>query len=102
MKSVGGPHAGGGLDSTALDYGSYPLVALRSNPGERAYTNLSVYTWRSHGDDKTLKRRFQTSFYPENPWIEYSIKYLQLFVSVVSFLSWGKRSSPFFYLVLRD
>src|SRR6218665_1075710 len=25
--------------SLTLDYGSYPLVALRSNPGERAYTN---------------------------------------------------------------
>ena len=35
---------------------------------------LSVYPWRFYGDDKTLKRRFQTSFYSEHPWIEYSIK----------------------------
>src|SRR6218665_407412 len=31
--------------SLTLDYGSYPLVALRSNPGERAYTLPMLFHW---------------------------------------------------------
>jgi len=52
---------------------------------------LSVYPWRFYGDDKTLKRRFQTFLYSEYPW-------MRLFVSAVSLLSWGKGCSPFFLL----
>src|SRR6218665_2350196 len=33
--------------SLTLDYGSYPLVALRSNPGERAYINCTMMPLRS-------------------------------------------------------
>ena len=63
---------------------------------------LSVYPWRFYGDDKTLKRRFQTFLYSEYPWIEYSIKEDApvCFCCEPPFL--GKRMLSIFSIVLRD
>src|SRR6218665_523094 len=88
----------------------FPNDLLKSEQHDPTQSKLSVYPWRFYGDNKTLKCRFQTSFYSEYPWIEYSIKIrglniqlkrMRLLVSAVSFLSWGKGNSPFFSCVKR-
>src|SRR6218665_1138893 len=52
----------------------FPDDLSKSELHDITQPKLSVYPWRFYGDDKTLKRRFQTFFYSECPWIEYSIK----------------------------
>jgi len=59
-------------DNTARQ--TFPDDLSKSEQHDPTQPKLSVYSWRFYGDDKTLKRRFQTSFYSEYPWIEYSIK----------------------------
>src|SRR6218665_1670062 len=46
----------------------------KSEQHDPTQPKLSAYLWRFYGDDKTLKCRFQTSFYSEYPRIKYSIK----------------------------
>ena len=53
---------------------TFPDDLSKSEKNDPTQPKLSVYPWRFYGSDKTMKRRFQTSFYSEFPWIEYSIK----------------------------
>src|SRR6218665_33075 len=56
------------------DWKTFPDDLSKSEQHDPTHSKLSVYPWRFNGDDKTLKRRFQTSFHSKYPWIEYSIK----------------------------
>ena len=53
---------------------TFPDYLSRSQQRDPTQPKLSVYPWRFHGDNNTLKRRFETSFYSEYLWTEYSIK----------------------------
>src|SRR6218665_2365773 len=53
---------------------TFPDDLSKSEQHQSTQPKISVYPWRFYGDDETLKRRFQTSFYSEYSWIEYSIK----------------------------
>jgi len=46
---------------------TFPDDLLKSEQHDPTQPKLSVYPWRLYEDDKTLKRRFQTSFYSEYP-----------------------------------
>jgi len=43
----------------------FPDGLSKSEQHHPTQPKLSVYPWRFYGDDETLKRRFQTSFYSE-------------------------------------
>ena len=72
---------------------TFPDDLSKSKQHEPTQPKLSVYPWRFYGNDKTLKRRFQTSFHSEYPWIEYSIQQNAAFCFCCRF--WGNQSSPF-------
>ena len=42
---------------------TFPDDLSKSEQHDPTQPNLSVYPWRFYGSDKTLKRRFQTSFF---------------------------------------
>src|SRR6218665_1655654 len=73
----------------------------KSEQHDPTQSKLSVYPWRFYGDDKALKRRFQTSFYSEYLWIEYSIKHDAPVRFCCEFLFRGKGSFPFFSCLKR-
>src|SRR6218665_626637 len=68
----------------------FQMICQKSEQHDPTQPKLSVYSWRFYGDDKILKRRFQTSFYSEYPWIEYSIKH-----------DAPVRFSPFFLVLIK-
>src|SRR6218665_2308639 len=79
------------------DWETFPDDLSKSEQHDPTHSKLSVYPWRFDGDDKTLKRRFQTSFHFEYLWIEYSIKedVPVRFCCELPFL-WKKKLSIFF------
>jgi len=46
---------------------TFPDDLFKSEQHDQTQPKLSVYPWRLYEDDKTLIRRFQTSFYSEYP-----------------------------------
>jgi hypothetical protein len=46
---------------------TFPDDLSKSEKQDPTQPKLSVYPWRFYGNDKILKRRFQTSFYSEFP-----------------------------------
>src|SRR6218665_2024664 len=74
---------------------SIPDDLSKSEQHDITQPKLSVYPWRFYGDDKTLKRRFQEFFILNIRGLNIQLKTMRLLVSAVSFLSWGKGSSPF-------
>ena len=62
------------MNETITQWQTFPDDLSKSEQHDITQPKLSAYPWRFYGDDKTLKRRFQTCFYYEYPWIEYSIK----------------------------
>src|SRR6218665_2458578 len=76
----------------------FQMICQKSVGHDITQPKLSAYPWRFYGDDKTLKRRIQTFFILNIRGLNIQLKRMRLLVSVVSFLSRGKVSSPFFLL----
>src|SRR6218665_1979315 len=53
---------------------------------------LHLYPWRYLGCTKSVKRRFQSSFFAEFSWLEYSVQ--QDAANCFCCRYWGKESSP--------
>jgi len=63
---------------------TFPDDLSKSEQHDPTQSKLSLYPWQFYGDDKTLKHR----------GLNIQLKRMRLFVSFVSFLSWGKGSFP--------
>src|SRR6218665_1137895 len=85
----------GEQDNNALQ--TFPDDLSKSEQHDPTQPKLSVCPWQFYGDDKTLKRRFQTSFYSEYPWIDYSIRDVHAFLFLLSLLE--ERKVYIFFLL---
>ena len=54
---------------------------------------LHTYPWKYFGMNKSVKRRFQSSFFAEFPWLEYSVQQDAAYCFCCRY--WSKESSPF-------
>ena len=55
----------GEQDNNALQ--TFPDDLSKREQHDPSQPKLSVYSWQFYGDDETIKRRFQTSFYSKYP-----------------------------------
>jgi len=78
---------------------TFPDDLSKSEQHDPTQPKLSVYPWRFYGGDKTIKRRFQTSFYSEYRGLNIQLKRMRLFVSAVA--SGGKEGLHFVYCLKR-
>jgi len=72
---------------------TFPTDISKSGLHSPIQPKLNVYPWKYYGINKSVKRRFQSCFYAEFPWLEYSVQQDAAYCFCCRY--WGKENSPF-------